>query len=189
MKYIMFLINSDPSNKNSNLAGFLDGEGSIVAYKLKQGATLPYVTVSCVNTVLRPIKLFQTAFGGTIFTRNKSGNGKIYKDLYTWRISDMEIVNYCLNKLSPYLIIKLDRAERALIIADRKSDPSLIKNAFQFFGGNTYIDNKERYEIICVICKQPFKRGKTSWKTCSRKCGYIYREQQSKGVIKLAKKA
>lgn len=81
----------------------------------------------------------------------------------------------------PFLLIKNEKAIKMLTLLNPISDEAQIEEAFSFFGNKVYTDNPNRYTLTCIICGSKYERRKTRWKTCSRKCGVIFREGRKHG--------
>lgn len=104
------------------LAGFLDGEGSIMADRRKSynqnrptgnGHQSPTITIKVCNTDPRPLYLFQKHFGGKVWKEPLVAKSHRKKEIYTYRayVNSSWVL---LDKLLPYLIIKQEQAQIAL---------------------------------------------------------------------------
>lgn len=170
----------------SYLAGFFDGEGHIICYKIENNLHQPTVKIGATNTVITPLELFKESFGGRIVKRERHKDNPKHKDCYEWVCSVCEHVDVALTKMLPYLLIKQEKAEKALLVVNNISE-EVVEEVWKFFGSKLYIDNQERYTLQCIICGSEYKRGKRRSITCSRKCRVIYREGRLEGRFKNVK--
>jgi hypothetical protein len=94
------------------LAGFFDGEGSIVICKGK--TRLGYQTyrlrITTSQVVPEPINLFKKHFGGLIQLRPRVGK---HRDIFAWEQHSQKAVS-TLEELYPYLIVKKQQAKFAI---------------------------------------------------------------------------
>lgn len=123
------------------LAGFLDGEGSIMADRRKvynknkpnrNGHQSPTISVKVCNTDPNPLYLFSKHFGGVVYKEPPVEKSNRNKDIYTYKAA----VNsswVLLDKLLPYLITKRPQAEIALKL-------------YQY--ASTIEKNKRRYDTL-----------------------------------------
>jgi hypothetical protein len=104
------------------LAGFLDGEGSIMADRRKvynknqpnrNGHQSPTISVKVCNTDPRPLYLFQKHFGGKLYKEPEVKNSHRNKEIYSYR-AHINSSWVLLEKLLPYLIVKQEQANIAL---------------------------------------------------------------------------
>jgi hypothetical protein len=111
------------------LAGFFDGEGSIMAnhQASKNHRDRLYITVKIGNTDIRPLQLFTKYFGCKI---QKAVNGR-KKPFYFFNIGEAKS-RVILEKFFPYLIVKHKQAELALEFYREKlniGNPNNFKNS------------------------------------------------------------
>jgi hypothetical protein len=96
--------------KLAYFAGILDGEGSLgfVKDETMQTGTRPYVNVT--NTSEELIKWIVENFGGRILVRKppKGHFGK--KKCITWRVERTIDIYLLLKKITPFLVVKKDKA-------------------------------------------------------------------------------
>jgi hypothetical protein len=112
----------------SYLAGFFDGEGSIMAdrrqnytknskskyHRSRNGKRSPTATIKLCNTDKKPVELIKKIFGGKILVDDaKRGNRN--KPLFTYRAYENR-ARVILETLLPYLIAKKHHAKLALRI-------------------------------------------------------------------------
>lgn len=94
------------------IAGFLDGEGSIIICRsrLRKGKFYEGVQlrVSITNTNVEVLLLLKQEFGGTILKR-KTPKPFQRKDTYDWVVTHQKAAKF-LRKIVPYLIIKKQQA-------------------------------------------------------------------------------
>lgn len=101
------------------LAGLLDGEGSIIVYKQiakrgvgKRNRSFQGFTLGCNvrihNTNLDLLNNINQIFLGKLYCSSKKNK------TYVWQINDKEKIVFFLQELLPYLIVKKDRAIKAI---------------------------------------------------------------------------
>ena len=90
------------------LAGLVDGEGSI---KVDRSGCKNNIQV--VNTDLRLISWIEKNFGGKVIVEKRATKRR--KTLYRWSMSRQQDVLVLLKLISPYLIIKRDKAENMIV--------------------------------------------------------------------------
>jgi hypothetical protein len=91
----------------SYLAGFFDGEGSIV---IRANDHTIYLQVNVTQTDPRPLQLYVDLFGGRV---SKMHDKSYWKKSYIWQISSHKAAA-ALEKMLPYLTVKKAQAELAL---------------------------------------------------------------------------
>lgn len=92
------------------LAGALDGEGSLNFSERKDGLNKYYMHIQIANTNLAYLqKAKEIIHAGSIYSYNWN-NGK-WKIIYTYRLTNVGIVLHILEQITPYLIIKKEKAE------------------------------------------------------------------------------
>lgn len=119
------------------LAGFLDGEGSIMADRRKvynpnqpnrNGHQSPTATIKVCNTDERPLLLYQKYFGGKVWKEPLVEKSHRNKEIYTYR-AHVNSSWVLLEMLLPYLIVKKQQAEIALRLY--KHMATLEKNQYK----------------------------------------------------------
>lgn len=111
-----------PETVFAYLAGFFDGEGSIIADRRKvynsnrpnlNGHQSPTITVKVCNTDGAPLLLFQKLFGGKVWKEPVVENSHRRKPIYTYRayVNSSWVL---LEKLYPYFVIKKEQAKIAI---------------------------------------------------------------------------
>jgi hypothetical protein len=107
-------------------AGFFDGEGCIqlcrttARNRIKNPIGGVTIGTTVVNTERPPLELMQSVFGGTI--HNKTKGYKSRYGAYYWMIHGKKAAPF-LAAILPYLIIKRDQAEAALVFAETYHNP------------------------------------------------------------------
>jgi hypothetical protein len=94
------------SSDLSYLAGFFDGEGSIV---IRQSHTI-YLQINVTQTDPRPLQLYVDLFGGKVSKMHDDG---YWKKSYIWQISSHKAAA-ALEMMLPYLTVKKAQAELAV---------------------------------------------------------------------------
>ena len=99
-------------------AGFFDGEGSVLIYRRKtpsNGVTTPYnIRATVTNTDPRPIRLLHCTYGGNVSAyRPRAPRRRAWKWTAMCRVAAK-----FLREVSPYLVVKREQAEIALIMQD-----------------------------------------------------------------------
>lgn len=105
------------------LAGFMDGEGSIMLVRNKKGSKLLYPRVCVTNTNRGILEKIAETFGGRIKTHWNIPNPR-WKTAYAWTTTSMEQTRWVLLCLRPYLILKRPQADAVLLWFETK-DPTL----------------------------------------------------------------
>ena len=167
------------------LAGFFDGEGSIVIRKRGKDNYYPQIQLSLSNTDELSIKFLHESLGGRVLSI-KPSNPK-YKTQYSWRLTRNADSKTALELMLPWLIIKKERAEAALTIL--RNAPSRhhtilssearkeVEAAFLRFGTIGPKDRKgeSHYVLerrICLLCgKSYITRRARKTLGCSKSCG------------------
>lgn len=94
------------------MAGFFDGEGSVVAWKAFKGNhKSPSITVKVGNTDIRPVQMFVKYFGP--FSIQKAVLAPSGKTMFFFNIGESRS-RVILERLMPYLVIKKRQAKIAL---------------------------------------------------------------------------
>lgn len=101
----------------SYIAGFIDGEGTINVLVTGQGKHLVELSIGQIDP--RPLLFIQRLCGGTICT-SKQKNRPTSKMIYHWSIRG-EGFDAVIKKVSPYLILKKEKAEIAMAMRGRLS--------------------------------------------------------------------
>ena len=100
------------------MAGFFDGEGCVGIHKCTGAAkAFPYnVSVQINQMDRKPLELFQSRYGGSIYfyKQKKATFGTC--DIHHWIAAD-KAAERCLRDLLPYLIVKKRKAAQASVIA------------------------------------------------------------------------
>lgn len=126
------------------LAGFLDGEGSIVLTHRKNREGLMSnnsyeFSISLVNTNLEVIELMQSLFGGHTHqdTRGlKPGNRLGSKPIHSLVWNSREDTSYILSNILEYLVIKKMVAEAALnFVSIPLEEREMRIESFKYFEG------------------------------------------------------
>jgi len=99
------------------IAGFLDGEGHIAIEKTMPGKGLlrivnPHfgVRVTIANTDLRTLEWIHELWGGKVYVQKRQG----LRPVYSWMITNRQVVTEFLATLLPHLRSKKDQAELVL---------------------------------------------------------------------------
>ena len=122
----------------SYIAGFVDGEGCISIYGLKD------VRLSIVNTNLEILKDIQEYFGyGQIRKKSRTPKDKVRKVAYTYEVWGRQ-TQKILEQLLPYLRQKQRQAQVALEFCDLIRPPGAQRGAF----GTTGLSDKEKEERL-----------------------------------------
>lgn len=87
------------------VAGFFDGEGCVSFAKNRSGI---FPRINVVNTNFEILKSFQKKFGGDIIPLSYRKSN--WKQAWSWRLCWTKAVDF-LDRLSPYLRIKIEQAE------------------------------------------------------------------------------
>jgi intein/homing endonuclease len=96
------------------IAGFMDGEGSIVIYSNRN---LVSITISNTNReVLERIKDFTKM--GHIYLDNRINRPVVWKQEYSYQIVAYKDVRMFLCKIKDYAIVKKEKVERAIVFID-----------------------------------------------------------------------
>ncbi len=104
----------------SYTAGFLDGEGCIrISKRLpRNNKSMSYnLFVNITQKDGEIMDWLQGNFGGTIFLKNKSKDGKDW--IYEWRITEVKAFNF-LKEILPFLKYKKKQAELAIMFQQRR---------------------------------------------------------------------
>ena len=101
------------------MAGLFDGEGYIsIRYQMQKDKYDTYSLMLGVNMVdSEPVELFSKSFGGKVNLRHSKN--KNWRPQYRWRIESDKAV-YFLKIMSPYLRLKREKAELALLFQENK---------------------------------------------------------------------
>jgi len=108
--------NRFPRTTLAYLAGFFDGEGSVMAdVRMVADATnkSPTATVKIGNTDEKPLLLFARVFGGQVRREPDLRRAKRNRPMFTYRVYENSS-RVILERLLPYLITKRPQAELAL---------------------------------------------------------------------------
>ena len=114
--------------KIAYLAGFFDGEGSIMIVPTfwvsqKKGNRYAYrLHCSACNANPKPVFLLSDLFGGKVYERpvGKNGVNKVrFLISYSWSITSWKALSF-LKVVLPYLIVKKEQAELAVVFQERK---------------------------------------------------------------------
>jgi len=97
------------------LAGILDGEGSITVVKSKQKNQGLRILICIVNTDRELMRWLESIGGPPV--RWRKGTNKM---VGCWNICGVNDAWYLLNKVKPFLIVKLEKAEKALEILKQR---------------------------------------------------------------------
>jgi len=98
------------------LAGFFDGEGSVMlSLNKSQGLS---AGVSCSQNTQNVMYLFKRAFGGNVYSYVPKGRKR---RIYQWRANGQVAIDF-INLVHPWLIIKLFVAEEALAAWPTRKD-------------------------------------------------------------------
>lgn len=136
------------------LAGFLDGEGSImIGRQIKPKQKSPYfnLRITIVNTNEKVMNWIQNITRGTIV--NRRINHPKWKKIITWRIRERKAENL-LKILLPYLIVKKQQAKLGLKFQNFRH--SLPNNGYR---GRTKRELKQLYRYYNKM-KSLNKRGR-----------------------------
>lgn len=94
------------------LAALIDGEGCILFSKRYRG-----ITLQVTNTAVSLLNFVMSVTGVGSITRNDWKNRKTkWSDAYRWRIAARDSVLRLLRSILPYLIVKRDKARRAIAL-------------------------------------------------------------------------
>ena len=96
------------------LAGFFDGEGCICYYPKKNGKIIDFRAI-VTNTRLEILKIFYNKWGGKITEKKRTEKDVFRKTCYNWVVWAKECEVF-LKEIEPYLILKKEKAQRALLI-------------------------------------------------------------------------
>lgn len=96
------------------LAGFFDGEGSLVLSNSgRDGKNAGVITIP--NTCYKSLqKCLRITGAGSIITKNMLPKPKSRKQLWVWQIRSQRNVVSTLKQMAPYLITKKEKADRFL---------------------------------------------------------------------------
>ena len=104
------------------LAGFFDGEGCIClskrSYPKSKGYTFR-VICTCVNANPKPIFRLQQLFGGSKVSKRWPNKGTMFA--YYWQIEAHKAFLF-LKTLLPYLIVKKEEAELAILFQEARKN-------------------------------------------------------------------
>ena len=103
------------------LAGIIDGEGSFVLHRHKDGYRFAS-QLQVGNTDVRMLEWIAARFGGNVRLERRS-NLK-HKPIYRW-VSDASMLDALITATLPYLICKRDQAD--LMLAYRRTLPPIIR--------------------------------------------------------------
>lgn len=118
------------------LSGLLDGEGSITVFKNREqrglakrtrsklGFTLG-INVRIHNTNLELLNHINAIYFGHIYRSNKRKNS-----VYRWEIADKSKIIELLEQLIPYLIVKKDKAIRAVEFCKSRVNRPSFKSGY-----------------------------------------------------------
>jgi len=99
-------------------AGLFDGEGWIIISKRKWGKNIiDAIQVGLANTSLPLINWLHSTFKAGYIYNGKSKLSKRFA--YTWRLTRILDIYYFLKAITPYLVIKKERALEALKVAEK----------------------------------------------------------------------
>jgi hypothetical protein len=98
--------------KITYLAGFFDGEGTISVLPHSMNKNSIIVMVSACQVDPRPIMLLKELFGGSVMHVH---NGENCKMIWKWSVCHKAAETF-LKVITPYLIVKKEKAEIALKI-------------------------------------------------------------------------
>jgi|SRR5262245_4655501 len=93
------------------LAGFLDGEGCIQAYKTAKRARRPKITIAQKDGEV--LFWIQETFGGGLWHNTKSG------DYWLWYSDNLELTDWLLRGVLPFLKLKRYQALVAMALCER----------------------------------------------------------------------
>ena len=96
------------------IAGLFDGEGCV------QLNGLSSIMISITNSVLAPLELVKSIYGGRIYPLKKVKSS--HKQLYRWHTSKRPIVRKFIHNLLPFSLIKIDHFRLALMFYNRERD-------------------------------------------------------------------
>ena len=99
------------------IAGFVDGEGHIAIEKTMPGKGLqrivnPHfgVRITVANTDLTTLEWIHSLWGGKVYVQKKMG----LRPVYSWMITNRQVVTEFLSTILPHLRTKKDQAELVL---------------------------------------------------------------------------
>ena len=103
-------------------AGFIDGEGCILVMKNKPHngvSPIYYLRLKATSTRLEPLLRLKSLFGGSISENKFKNPGSKWKRVFNWVIHG-ERATLCLEKILPYLTIKVKQAKLGLELQNLK---------------------------------------------------------------------
>lgn len=121
---------TDSPNQFAYIAGFIDGEGSIMIRKSKpSNGRVNYAysaRVGVKNTKEAPLKLLKEVFGGhyhkdKVVYQSKSAGWVSWNPVYAYN-AEHKIALLIIKKLAPYLLIKKQQAILAIKLEGRQGD-------------------------------------------------------------------
>ena len=110
--------------KIAYLAGFFDGEGTISIQPHSMNKNSVIVMVAACQVDPRPIMLLKELFGGSVMHRE---NGENCKMIWKWSVCH-KAAEIFLKQITPFLIVKREKAEIALKIRSTITKPGGDRN-------------------------------------------------------------
>ena len=100
------------------VAGFFDGEGSVIVEYSKSPESYPgwrtSLHATLTQTSLPCLELVQSRLGGTVKTSdNRTADTRRWAVQYTWSVRNQNAIDF-LKKIAPYSVVKKEQIELAL---------------------------------------------------------------------------
>lgn len=105
---------NDKKSLVSYTAGYFDGEGCIYFRKRNSSFNVA-LGIDCRNST-KALNLFKSLFDGNVFIRYSNRDKKCF---YHWILQDSEKIKKALKLMYPFLRLKKEQAEIALLMCDR----------------------------------------------------------------------
>ena len=109
------------------LAGFFDGEGSLIKYKAGRGRDRKYGAwkISVPNTFYESLEYCKNITGVGSISERKDSNNINRKTIWQWQLSAQRDINSICKQIKPYCIIKAEKIN--LFLQEWRDIPSVVE--------------------------------------------------------------
>lgn len=144
-------------NFRSYLAGFFDGEGTILITRRYDGnrGCRYYLSVRIANTCLEILNDCQSVWGGYIYKVKRAENH--HKQAYCWYINVAKAEIF-LRDMLPYLRVKREEAEIALAFREKQAELNNQRKMRSRVGGEYNSYNANDYKLLAEYREMLFSK-------------------------------